>query len=90
MCEPISLAMMALGAAGSAASALAKPKKPPPPVAPATPAAPAKESGATVRIGDGSSLNTGDDNATTEVQFVERRKQAQALGGLGRSGGLGL
>jgi hypothetical protein len=82
---------MILMAAGGLASALAsKPKKPPPAIAPATEAAPARESGAVVRLGDGNELKAGEDGAVKEVGFVEKRKQAQALGGLGRSGGLGL
>jgi hypothetical protein len=63
-------------------------KVPDPPPLPAAEAAPARTPGATVRVGDGTQVET-DTTQPEYSSFVEQRTQGKALGGLGRSG-LGL
>lgn len=75
----------ALGAASVATSLFAKTPSVPKVETPATAADAARTSGATVRVGvredDEQDAATG-----TETNFVEQRKQAQTLNGLGRGG----
>lgn len=80
------IAPLVLGAAGAALSATQKPKKPPPVVAPAAPAAAAQTPGGIIRVGNTDPTTPAETDLNATDPFVEKRKQAVALGGLGRGG----
>lgn len=89
MCEPITLAMAALGGAASLFGGGDKPPPPPPPVIPpARDPATTREAGAEVKLGDGALKPTSTSTPQYEG-FSEKRITGKPLGGLGR-GGLGL
>jgi hypothetical protein len=83
MCDPMTLLM---GLASVAGPLLSKPPKPPAAVVPAAPAPNSRNPGATVRIGTGALDKRSDAGVGRDVNFVEKRKAGQSLGGLGRSG----
>lgn len=90
MCTGLELLFGALAAGGAAASTLLAPEASVPevPDTPAMDADAARDSGATVRVG----VRNEDDGEILEedtTEFVEQRKQAKTITGLGR-GGLAL
>lgn len=84
--------MMGLGAIGGAAASLLAPEPELDTAAaeiPATPPDAARDSGATVRVGTANAVDDEEAQAVEGPDFVEERKQAQTITGLGR-GGLAL
>lgn len=91
MCTGMEL-LLGLGALGGAAASLFAPEPELDTAAadiPATDPGVARDSGATVRVGTNDAIEDEDPAAETGTEFVEERKQAQTITGLGK-GGLAL
>lgn len=87
MCTGLELLVGALGAASVASTLFTQQPSVPKVETPATAAAAdaARDAGATVRVGVRDETEEGEDQEA-DTTFVEQRKQAQTLTGLGRGG----
>lgn len=82
MCDPITIAALAVGVAGSAAQMFQSQPKPPEPAALTPP--PVVADKPVVKLGQSNATTT--DNYTPTSTFTEKRTEAFSLGNIGRSG----